>query len=271
MSGIEPHGTLAGAPSRLDLPGGGSIAYRACPGKSPGVLFLPGFKSDMNGTKATALEAWCRARGRAFLRFDYSGHGRSSGAFADGTIGLWAANAVAVLDGATTGPQILVGSSMGGWIMLLAALARPARVMGLVGIAPAPDFTEDILWHGFDDETRNRLLSEGVVEIPSDYGEEPYPVTRRLIEEGRNHLVLRKAIRLRCPVRLLHGMADAAVPWQTSLRLQAALESDDVVVTLIKNGAHRLSGEADLRRLFGAVEELAERASSLKTRAITSQ
>lgn len=259
MSGSEPRGAAA-APSRLPVPGGGTIAYHASPGKSPGVVFLGGFRSDMSGTKATALEAHCRARGRAFVRFDYLGHGSSSGAFSEGTIGLWAENAVAVLDAATAGPQILVGSSMGGWIMLLAALRRPERVCGLIGIAPAPDFTDDLLWRRFDPATRETLLREGLVRIPSDYNEEPYPITRRLIEEGREHLVLRESIPLRCPVRLLHGMNDRDVPWQTSLKLAAALASEDVVVTLVKDGDHRLSRDADLMRLFAALAELLEAA-----------
>ncbi len=239
---------------------GATIAYRRIAARGndrrPGVVFLPGFLSDMTGTKGTALEAWARRRGRAMLRFDYSGHGRSSGTFRDGTIGRWTADALAVLDQLTAGSQILVGSSMGGWIMLLVALARPARIAGLVGIAAAPDFTEDLMWAQMQELTRARLLSEGVILQPSAYRDAPMEITRDLIEDGRRHLLLRGPIGIGCPVRLLHGMADADVPWQTSVRLAERLTSADVTVTLIKDGDHRLSREQDLPRVFDAVEEL---------------
>jgi pimeloyl-ACP methyl ester carboxylesterase len=225
------------------------------------LVFLGGFMSDMTGTKACALEAFARERGQAFLRFDYAGHGASSGAFADGTIGRWAEDAVAALDALSGGPQILIGSSMGGWIMLLAALARPERVAGLVGIAPAPDFTEDLIWAGAGPEARSAWERDGVYHEPSDYGEEPYPITLRLIEEGRQHLLLRGPIALACPVRLIHGMRDADVPWETSLRLAGALESHDVEVTLVKDGDHRMSEPPDLARLFAAIARLSDQLS----------
>ncbi len=254
------------APAILARPDGSTIAYQKTPGRDdvderPGLVFLGGFMSDMTGTKASALETFARERGRALLRFDYSGHGASSGAFADGTIGRWTEDTIAALDALTEGPQILIGSSMGGWIMLLAALARPERVAGLVGIAAAPDFTEDLIWASAGPEVRATLEREGVYHDPSDYGDEPYPITLRLIEEGRQHLLLRDRIALACPVRLIHGMRDADVPWETSLRLAEALESRDVEVTLVKDGDHRLSEPPDLVRLFGTIARLSDQLS----------
>lgn len=242
-------------PQFLARDDGERIAYRRLPGKEPGIVFLGGFMSDMTGTKATALEAFCKARGQAFLRFDYFGHGASTGAFRDGTIGRWRDDALAVIDRLTEGKQILVGSSMGGWIMLLAALARPERVVALVGIAPAPDFTEDLLWPSFTPEEQRRLLAEGAITVPSQYDPRGYTVTRRLIEEGRDHLLLARTVKIASPVRLLHGMKDEDVPWETSLRLAERLASEDVRVTLVKNGDHRLSTEADLALLQRTLEE----------------
>jgi pimeloyl-ACP methyl ester carboxylesterase len=224
----------------------GRIAYVATPGRGPTVMFLGGLRSDMTGTKATFLEAWCRARGQAFLRFDYTGHGASAGSFEDGTIGAWSADALAVLDRLTEGPVVLVGSSMGGWAMLNVALARPDRVAALVGLAAAPDFTEDLIWDRWDAATRAALLRDGVVREPNPYDPAGYPYTRALIEDGRRHLRLRAPLPLACPVRLLHGQRDDAVPWQTSLRLADRLDGGDVQVTLIKDGDHRLSRETDL-------------------------
>lgn len=249
------------APARLALPDGAELAYRTTPGAAPTVVFLGGFTSDMTGTKACALEAHCREQGRAFVRFDYQGHGESSGRFEEGTVGRWAADAVAVLDRLVAGPAVLVGSSLGGWLMVLAALARPARVCGLVGVAAAPDFTEDLIGPRVDGEARASLAERGWVEIPNPYGAEPTRVTARLLEEARAHLVLRGPIPLRCPVRLLHGLADADVPWRQSLRLAGALEADDVTLTLVKGGGHRLSEPEDLARLFAAVDELCAAAS----------
>jgi pimeloyl-ACP methyl ester carboxylesterase len=248
----------------LTLPDGAHIAYRRRAARAddgrPGIVFLSGFASDMTGTKGTALAAWAEERGQALLRFDYSGHGQSSGAFRDGTIGRWAADALTAIDRLTVGPQILVGSSMGGWIMLLAALARPDRIAGLIGIAAAPDFTEDLMWGKMPPETRERLLADGVVHQPSQYQDAPLEITRALIEDGRRHLVLRAALDIRCPVHLLHGMADPDVPWQTSVRLAEGLTGDDVTIALIKDGDHRLSREEDLTCLFAAVEEISRRA-----------
>jgi pimeloyl-ACP methyl ester carboxylesterase len=221
-------------------------------------MFLGGFMSDMTGTKAVALETFCRARGQAFLRFDYQGHGQSSGRFEEGSIGTWSEDAIAALDALTEGPQILVGSSMGGWIMLLAALARPARVAALVGIAAAPDFVTR-MWDEFTPEIRRTIVTDGVYRAPSQYSAVPYAITHRLIEDGRRHLLLDKPIPLRCPVRLLHGMKDPDVPWDTSLALAGALESTDVDVIFAKEGDHRLSTPADLERLCATVASLSDR------------
>ena len=245
----------------IDRPGGHSLAYRATPGGLPGVVFLGGFASDMTGTKALALEDHCRKRGRAFLRFDYLGHGASSGDFADGTIGRWADDAIAALDALTEGPQVLVGSSMGGWIMLLAALARPRRIAGLVGIAAAPDFTEDLMWTGLDEGQRETLMRDGTVELPSNYGDEPTTISRALIEDGRDHLLLGDAIPITCPVRLLQGMSDTSVPWRTALALADRLAGADVEVVLIKGSDHRLSEPADLERLGRTLDRVCALAS----------
>lgn len=227
----------------------GAIAWLRRRGTAPWLVFLGGYASDMTGTKASFLDAWCAARGRAFLRFDYTGHGASEGRFEDGTIGAWAADALAVIDRLTEGAVVLVGSSMGGWIMLEVALARPDRVAALVGIAAAPDFTEDLLWARWDEGTRGRLLAEGRVVEPSEYDPAGYVYTRVLIEDGRQRLRLRGGIAFTGPVRLLHGQNDAAVPWRTSLRLAECLASADVQVTLIKDGDHRLSRPTDLALL----------------------
>ncbi len=236
--------------------GAATIAFHATPGVTPGVIFCGGFQSDMTGTKALALESWARARGRSFVRFDYQGHGRSSGRFVDGTIGCWADDARAVLDRVTTGPQILVGSSMGAWIMVLVAASRPERIAGLVGVAAAPDFTEDLIWAALDRQQRRTLFEQGQVGLPSDSDSVPYPVTLALIEEARHHLVLRDSIALECPVRLIHGLADRDVPWGTSVRLSERLASPDVRLTLIKDGDHRLSRDQDIALLCRTLEDL---------------
>jgi len=243
-------------PQTLRRPDGTPIAYHHSPGRQPGVLFCGGFMSDMSGTKALALESFCNRNDRAFTRFDYRGHGQSGGRFVDGTIGHWADDAMTVLDQVTSGPQVVVGSSMGGWIMLLLALRRPERVAALVGIAPAPDFVER-MWDGFSDEIRQTLLRDGVYHEPSEYSDEPYAITLQLIEDGRKHLVLPGAGKIACPVRILHGMRDPDVPWRQSLELVERLGSDDVTVTFVKNGDHRLSEPADIERLCRTVEELA--------------
>ena len=219
-------------------------------------MFLTGFKSDMTGGKALHLEEHCRRQGRAFLRFDYQGHGQSSGAFEDGSIGQWAGDAVFVLDHVAEGPHVLVGSSMGGWIMTLAAVQRPERVAGLLGIAAAADFTEDLIEPDLTAEQRQTLVRDGKVSEPGDYDEEPYFITQKLLEDGRKNLVLRKPIPLTCPVRLIHGMKDEDVPWQTSLRLSQMLASVDVEISLVKNGGHRLSEPHDLDRLTQTLEAL---------------
>lgn len=257
MSRLEP---LVSTTRILTREGGETIAYvQDSVGIPPGVLFLGGFRSDMTGVKAQALAAHCRDRGQPYLRFDYFGHGASSGDFRQGTIGRWRDDALAVLDRLTEGPQILVGSSMGGWIALLAALARPERVAALIGIAPAPDFTEDLIWDRLDAEGRRRLLAEGELLHGSAYEPDPIPYTRKLVEEGRRHLLLRGPIALRCPVRLLHGMKDPDVPYRTSLRLAKSLAGAEVVVELIEDGDHRLSREQDLARLMAALDDFTRR------------
>jgi pimeloyl-ACP methyl ester carboxylesterase len=210
----------------------------------------------MAGTKATFLDDFCAARGLGYVRFDYAGHGASSGRFEDGTIGAWVEDVIAIIDHVADGPLVLVGSSMGGWIMLLAALARPARVAGLVGLAPAPDFTEALIWNRLPHAERDQLLRAGRLEMPSVYSDEPTILTRALIEEGRRHLLLSAPIGIRCPVRLLHGMADPDVPHQLSLDLAERLVSNDVRVTLIKDGDHRLSRADDLALLGATIDEL---------------
>jgi pimeloyl-ACP methyl ester carboxylesterase len=244
------------SPEILPRPDGAAIAYHRVQGAAPGIVFLEGSRSNMTGTKALYLDEYCRRRGQAYVRFDYFGHGRSSGDFADDTISRWAEDAVAVVDQLTEGPQILVGSSLGGWIMVLAALARPARIYALVGIAPAPDATEDLLWPRLDEAQRNELLTTGSVTLPSEYDPAGYTYRLSLIEDGKRHLVMRAAIALACPVRLLHGLCDASVPWQTSLRLAEQLASRDVTVTLVKDGDHRLSTAPDLVRLAATLDEL---------------
>jgi pimeloyl-ACP methyl ester carboxylesterase len=240
----------------LARPDGTTIAYRTVPGASPGIVFLSGFRSDMTGAKALFLDDYCRQRGRAYIRFDYFGHGASSGDFADGTIGRWADDAAAVIDSLTIGPQILIGSSMGGWIMLLAARARPERVRALVGIAAAPDFTEDSLWPRLSPAQQDELMRVGRVTLPSEYDPAGYTFTRALIEDGRRNLVLREPLPISRPVRLLHGMRDASVPWQRSLAVAEHIGSDDVAVTLVKDGDHRLSREEDLALLARTLDEL---------------
>ncbi len=227
----------------------------------PGVVFLGGFRSDMTGTKAMHLQGWAEAAGRDFLRFDYSGHGASSGRFEDGAIGDWLEDAVDAIAGLSRGPQILVGSSMGGWIALLVARERPDLVAGLVGIAAAPDFTEDLMWDAFSEAERATLLAEGRVTRPSDYDDEPDLITRRLIEEGRARLVLRSPLALPFPVRLLHGTADVDVPQSVPLRLIAHADCADMALTLVKGADHRFSSPDALARIVAAIEEVTARLS----------
>ncbi len=243
---------------RIDNGQGVELAWQRLPGRAPAVVFLPGFRSDMRGDKAQALTALCRERGQGLLLFDYSGHGESGGEFTDGTIGRWAADALAAIDGLTDGPLVLVGSSMGGWIGLLAALSRPGRVAAFVGVAAAPDFTETLMWETMMPAERATLERDGVLMVPSAYGD-PTPITLALIEDGRHHLLLGGLIALACPVRLLHGQADPDVPWEGSLRLAAQLESADVQVHLVKDGEHRMSRPVDLALLASVLAPLLTR------------
>jgi pimeloyl-ACP methyl ester carboxylesterase len=239
-----------------------SIAVRVQPGAAPGLFWLSGYKSDMKGTKAEALSRWAEQAGRACIRFDYSGHGESGGEFIDGTIGRWLADSLGVFDSFARGPQILIGSSMGGWLALLLvgamrrrAQASPASIAGLVLIAPAIDFTEELMWKRFPPAIRKELEEKGVWARPSEYSPEPYLVTRQLIEEGRNHLLLGGMIETGCPVRILQGVEDPDVPWRHAVELVSRLASDDVVLTLVKDGDHRLSRPEDIERMIRAVAE----------------
>lgn len=225
-------------------------------GEGPCVVWLGGFRSDMRGTKAQALDDWAHAHGRACLRLDYSGHGESGGAFEDGTIGVWLNDAMQVIDARAPGPLVLVGSSMGGWIAALIALRRPERIAGIVFVAPAPDFTQELMWPQMSEATRETLLREGRIEEPSEYSPEPHVITRALIEDGRAHLVLDAPIPVSGPVRILQGMADPDVPWAHALRLVERLRSPDVTLTLVKDGDHRLSTPSDIARLLAAVEDV---------------
>ena len=241
--------------------GGRRIAVRARAGSAPGLFWLGGFNSDMRGTKALALDAWAAEHDRACVRFDYSGHGESGGAFIDGTVGRWLEESVAVFERFCKGPQIVIGSSMGGWIALLLAreiAKRPgigASLAGLVLIAPAPDFTEALMWNGFSPEVKQEIEKNGVWLRPSQYGD-PYPITHALIEEGRNHLLLGSAVEVGCPVRILQGAQDPDVPWRHAFALAHRLPADDVVLTVIQDGDHRLSRPQDIARIIAAVAEI---------------
>jgi alpha-beta hydrolase superfamily lysophospholipase len=253
---------MSGSPSACEFlprPDGERIAYCRIAGAAPGILWLGGFKADMGGTKAAHLAGWAALQGLAYTAFDHYGHGRSSGVFAEGTIGRYRQDALAILDEITPGPQLLVGSSMGGWIALLVALARPERIAGLVLIAPATDFTEDLIWAQASPEIRREILENGVWYRPSTYDPEPYPITRQLIEEARAHLLLRGRIALSAPVHILHGTKDEDIPIERSLLLADRLASPDVIVESIELGDHRLSRPADLGRLEAAVGRLALR------------
>jgi len=239
-------------------PQGRKIAYHLTDGTGPAVVFLGGLKSDMGGTKAVHLEQWARASGRAFLRFDYSGHGESSEVFTDGCIGDWFEDACAAI-GLLAGQVVLVGSSMGGWISLLVARAMPEKVAGLVTIAAAPDFTEDSMWAGFSDAQKRELLA-GQVALPSEYGA-PYIITRRLIEEARDHLVLRDPLPLNIPVRFLQGTADADVELSVALGLLQHAEGPDMRLTLVDGADHRFSDETCLELIETSVEDVLQRAN----------
>ncbi len=243
-------------PAHIKRPDGLSLAYHHSQGEGTGLIWLGGFRSDMDGTKALTLHEWALAARRPFTRFDYSGHGQSEGDFRDGTISAWLADALFIIDQVTSGPLVLVGSSMGGWLATLIALKRPERVAGLLYLAPAPDFTEALMWTGFSENIRTEIMENGVYLEPSDYSPEPNPITRALIEDGRTHLVLGGPIAITCPVRILQGQCDPDVPWPHALRLAEQLDSADVTVTLVKDGDHRLSRPQDLARLVDAAETL---------------
>jgi pimeloyl-ACP methyl ester carboxylesterase len=238
-----------------------AIAVRALSGAPPGLLWLGGFKSDMQGTKAVALARFAAERGRALVRFDYSGNGESKGEFVDGTVGRWLEESLAVFTACCRGPQVVIGSSMGGWLALLLAreLRRlenaPASIAGMVLIAPAVDFTEALMWKKFSPEIRQEIETKGAWLRPSQYDNGPYPITRRLIEDGRRHLLLGGLIETGCPVRILQGVEDPDVPWGHAVELVSRLAQDDVVLTLVKDGDHRLSRPEDIERLIAAVAE----------------
>ena len=240
----------------LETRQGGYTAYRQRLGRSPTIVFLSGYKSYMGGTKADFLDSYCAQQGYAYLRFDYYGHGRSSGEFVDGTIGRWYEDALEVVTKLTDDKVVLVGSSMGGWIMSLLARAIPERIAGMVGIASAPDFTERLMWPRFTKQQRAKLESGDILFVPSAYDDQPYPVTMRFIEEAREHLVLDGQIELDCPVHLLHGMNDSDVPWETSVALANALLTDKVTVSLFKASEHRLSSDAELEKIAQAVKDI---------------
>ncbi len=239
---------------------GSRIAYLRSVGREPGIVWLGGFNSEMAGTKATALHAWAESNARAFVRFDYFGHGASTGHFREGTVSRWLSDTLVVLERLTQGRQVLVGSSMGAWLALLAALARPERIAGLLLVAPAPDFTEAMLWNGLDIAAQRDVLEKGEWLRPSQYGPEPYPITRALIEDGRRHLLLGRPIALACPIRIIHGMQDLDVPWAHALRLVETL-GPDTELTLVKSGDHRLSKPHELALMLRLLTALIEECS----------
>lgn len=241
----------------LALDDGSRIAYHHRAGRDPGILFCPGFHSDMSGEKALALDAWCQQTGRQMTRFDYFGHGQSSGAIEKGRIARWCGDTLAVLDKVTHGPQVIVGSSMGGWMMLLAALARPARVAALVGIASAPDFTRLMARRLHELGLWESMETQGFVDMPSHYpGESSYRIEQALLAEAESSCLLAAPIDIDIPVRLLHGMQDADIPWQHSLTIAECIAGDDVELCLIKGGDHRLSRPEDIRRLLSELDGL---------------
>ncbi|MEM9394832.1 MAG: alpha/beta hydrolase [Pseudomonadota bacterium] len=247
----------------LETATGRRLAYAKTEGAGPTVVFLGGLRSDMEGTKALHLEAWAQAQGQAFLRFDYSGHGVSSGAFVEGSVAEWAEDAVDMLEAATNGPVVLVGSSMGGWVSLVASKALGARVVGLVTIAAAPDFTEDEWWAGFSEEQRTTLLRDGRLELPSDYDDGPYVVTQKLIEDSRRVLVFSNPLPLPMPVRFLHGTGDEVVSTELALRLLNYATGSDMRLTLVDAADHRFSTPDCLDLITSTVEEVLERARAV--------
>jgi pimeloyl-ACP methyl ester carboxylesterase len=246
---------------RKNLP---ALAYHRLEGNGPGIVFLGGFRSDMTGSKACALADFCAERGQAFVRFDYRGHGQSEGEFAEGTIGKWKQDATDILTKLTSGPQILIGSSMGGWLALLLALDKPRRVAGLIGIAAAPDFTENLMWDQLTAQQKKRIETQGSVIVPSAMGD-TYPITRELIEDGRAHLLLpHRHLPIDCPVRLIHGMNDADVPWEVSLAINEKVTTKDVKLFLVDGGDHRLSGEKDIARMHRVIQKMLETLANAK-------
>jgi pimeloyl-ACP methyl ester carboxylesterase len=245
----------------LEAPDRHRLAYAYSPGGQPGVVFLGGFMSDMEGSKALALEAFCRARGRAYLRLDYSGHGHSGGRFEDGTISSWRDDALAIIDAVTEGSIVVIGSSLGGWLALLVALSRPERVVGLIGLAAAPDFTEELMWDRFDAAQKRQIMSQGVVKLASNY-DEPYPITRALVEDGRRNLLLDGPIDIRVPVRLIQGGDDPEVPAEMPGRIADHLTSNDVRVLIIDGGDHSLARQEDIATIQSVLETLLEGLSS---------
>jgi pimeloyl-ACP methyl ester carboxylesterase len=237
-----------------------TVAVRMRAGESPGIFWLGGFKSDMKGTKAQALDRWAESEGRGCVRFDYSGHGESDGDFTAGTIGRWLEESLAVYTHFANGAQVVIGSSMGGWLALLLARALAAQkgaapIAGMVLIAPAVDFTEELMWKQFSDAIKREIEQKGQWMRPSEYGEEAYPITRGLIEDGRKHLMLGGLIETGCPVHILQGVQDPDVPWRHAVELVSRFSRDDVVLTLVKDGDHRLSRPEDIERLIAAVKE----------------
>lgn len=249
-------------PEFLERSDGAMVAYNKVTGGSPGIIFLHGLMSDRDGTKALAIANHCAHSGQACVRFDMFGHGESTGRFEEGNISRWTKDAIAVIDHLTEGPQILIGSSMGGWVMVRAALARPERIAGLIGIAPGPDFTEDLMWPRLTPVEREQLKAKGIINLQSDYDEHPYPISWQLFEDARQALVLRAPIPISCPVRLIHGMKDTSVPWEVSMQLAGKITGDDVNVLLVKNGDHRLSDSADIDRLCMVLNEVTRRVSA---------
>lgn len=235
--------------------GGRKLAYRKVEGHGSTVIFCGGYMSDMEGTKAIFLENTCKELGISYVRFDYSGHGSSSEDFTHGTISKWTEDTLSVIDQLSDGELIIVGSSMGGWIGLLASLARKDRLKAFIGIAPAADFTRELMWDNYSEDIREALKKDGIYLEPSEYSDQPYKVSYALIQDGENHILLNKAIELNCPVRLFHGLLDQSVPYEYSSRIADKLTSDDVIISFNKTGDHRLSTDADLKRLKRAITE----------------
>ncbi len=258
------------SPQKLHLPDNKFIAYHKHEGKQnhPFVIFLGGFMSDMSGIKATSLEKFCKNKGYSFIRFDYFGHGQSSLEFTDCTISTWKQNVLDVIDNLTSGKQILIGSSMGGWLMILAALARPERIAALIGIASAPDFTEELIWEQMNQTQQAQLLEKGIYNLSSEYGEAPYPITLDLIEDGRKHLLLKVADNSnndspftihdsQLPIRLIHGLKDKDVPSSWTTRMARIINSNNIKVNLVENGDHRMSTPENIKLLCDTLEEVA--------------